>query len=248
MDNKMEIFNNEEFGSVRIVKEGDKIFFCGVDAAKALGYKDTVNALKTHCREDGVAFYHLTDNLGRQQKAKFINEGNLYRLICHSKLPNAERFEAWVFEQVLPSIRKYGGYMTPETARAVLSDYDLMLMFAEGMLEANRRTGDLQRQLDEITPKAEFYDTFVHPEDCTNIRAAAKELRVPERAFCKFLQDAGYLYRSPAGNLMPYAKHTKAGLFVVKDFYSAHGHYGAYTLFTPKGKDLIRKLTADLVV
>lgn len=86
--NQIEIFNSPEFGSIRIVEENGKYLFCGADVAKSLGYKDTVNALKTHCREDGVAFYHLTDNLGREQKAKFISEGNLYRLIVHSKLPS----------------------------------------------------------------------------------------------------------------------------------------------------------------
>ena len=78
--NQMEFFKNPEFGSVRIVVDGEKYFFCGMDVARALGYKDTVNALKAHCKEDGVAFYHLTDSLGREQKAKFISEGNLYRL------------------------------------------------------------------------------------------------------------------------------------------------------------------------
>ena len=87
--NQIEIFNSPEFGSIRVIEENGKYLFCGADVAKSLGYKDTVNALKTHCREGGVAFYHLTDNLGRKQKAKFISEGNLYRLIVHSKLPSA---------------------------------------------------------------------------------------------------------------------------------------------------------------
>ena len=73
--NQIEIFNSPEFGSIRVIEENGKYLFCGADVAKSLGYKDTVNALKTHCREDGVAFYHLTDNLGRKQKAKFISEG-----------------------------------------------------------------------------------------------------------------------------------------------------------------------------
>ena len=94
--NQIEIFNSPEFGSIRIVEENGKYLFCGADVAKSLGYKDTVNALKTHCREDGVAFYHLTDNLGREQKAKFISEGNLYRLIVHSKLPSAEPIQSRV--------------------------------------------------------------------------------------------------------------------------------------------------------
>lgn len=107
------VFNDFEFGNIRIIDENGKYLFCGADAARALGYKDTVNALKTHCKEDGVVFCHLTDSLGREQKAKFISESNLYRLITHSKLPSAERFEYWVFEEVIPSIRRSGTYALP---------------------------------------------------------------------------------------------------------------------------------------
>lgn len=108
--NNLKIFNNTEFGQVRMIEENGQIWFCGADVASALGFKDTVNALKQHCREDGVVKRHLIDSMGRQQEAKFINEPNLYRLIIHSKLPSAERFEKWVFEEVLPAIRKTGKY------------------------------------------------------------------------------------------------------------------------------------------
>ena len=79
--NELQIFNNSDFGDIRTAEENGKVLFCGSDVAKALGYADTVNALKQHCKTDGVAFHHITDNLGRTQQAKFINEGNLYRLI-----------------------------------------------------------------------------------------------------------------------------------------------------------------------
>lgn len=109
--NKLEIFSSAEFGTVRTLETADeKALFCGADIAKALGYKDTVNALKTHCKTDGVVIHHLIDSMGRTQQAKFITEGNVYRLITHSKLPNAERFETWVFDEVLPEIRRTGSY------------------------------------------------------------------------------------------------------------------------------------------
>ena len=132
--NQIEIFNSPEFGSIRIVEENGKYLFCGADVAKSLGYKDTVNALKTHCREDGVAFYHLTDNLGREQKAKFISEGNLYRLIVHSKLPSAERFEQWVFDEVLPTIRKHGAYLTKEKLWEVATSPEALLKLCSDLL------------------------------------------------------------------------------------------------------------------
>ena len=138
--NQIEIFNSPEFGSIRVIEENGKYLFCGADVAKSLGYKDTVNALKTHCREDGVAFYHLTDNLGRKQKAKFISEGNLYRLIAHSKLPSAERFEKWVFDEVLPTIRKHGSYLTKEKLWEVATSPEALLKLCSDLLADGNRT------------------------------------------------------------------------------------------------------------
>lgn len=112
MDN-LQIFNSEEFGEIRTIEIDGKPYFVGADVAKALGYKDTVNALKQHCR--GVVKHHLIDSLGRKQEASFITEGDLYRLIMKSKLPSAEKFESWVMDEVLPTIRKTGSYQKPMT-------------------------------------------------------------------------------------------------------------------------------------
>lgn len=111
--NELQIFNSGEFGEIRTIEIDGKPYFVGADVAKTLGYKDTVNALKQHCR--GVVKHHLIDSLGRNQEASFITEGDLYRLIMKSKLPSAEKFEAWVMDEVLPTIRKTGSYQKPMT-------------------------------------------------------------------------------------------------------------------------------------
>lgn len=99
----------------------------------------------------------------------------------------------------------------------------------------------LEKDLLLLKPKADYFDAFVEPGDSTNIRATAKELDVPERLFCRFLQKEKYLYRAPAGNLMPYAEPFQRGLFIVRDFHYRHSaRTGCYTLFTPKGKDELR--------
>lgn len=106
--NEMQIFNSAEFGAVRTLETTDgKVLFCGADVAKALGYSNTRDALARHCK--GVV-KHDTPTTSGIQEMTFIPEGDLYRLITHSKLPNAERFESWVFDEVLPTIRKHGGY------------------------------------------------------------------------------------------------------------------------------------------
>ena len=233
--NQMEIFKNPEFGAIRIVVDGEKYFFCGMDVARALGYKDTVNALKAHCKEDGVAFYHLTDSLGREQKAKFISEGNLYRLIVHSKLPSAERFERWVFDEVLPSIRQHGAYLTREKLWEVATSPEALLKLCSDLLAEREKNAALQADNARLQGKAVYYDLFIDLRHSTNLRTTAKELDVPERRFVRFLLERRYVYRTPSGCVLPYAKGSNEGLFCVKDF-CRNGHTGSYTLVTPKGK------------
>ncbi len=111
----IQIFKSDDFGSIRTIEQDGKILFCGKDVALALGFINTNDALTKHCRCDGVAIrYPIEDSLGRKQEARFITEGDVYRLITHSRLPAAEQFESWVFDEVLPSIRKTGSYSMPD--------------------------------------------------------------------------------------------------------------------------------------
>lgn len=111
----IQIFKSNDFGSIRTIERDGKILFCGKDVALALGFINTNDALTKHCRCDGVAIrYPIEDSLGRKQEARFITEGDVYRLITHSRLPAAEQFERWVFDEVLPSIRKTGSYTVSE--------------------------------------------------------------------------------------------------------------------------------------
>lgn len=92
--NELKVFSNEQFGQVRTVVDDGKVWFCGSDVAKALGYSQTAKAVREHCKQNGCLNRTVIDSMGREQQAKFISEGNLYRLITHSKLPSAERFES----------------------------------------------------------------------------------------------------------------------------------------------------------
>ncbi len=143
--NELQIFNNPNFGEIRTLEENGKILFCGKDVAGALGYADTINAIKQHCR--GVVKRHLTDNLGRKQTTNFILEGDLYRLIVNSKLPSAEKFERWVFDEVLPSIRKEGSYIAPELKKN---------MAEARLLNAKARVSNQWMKLAQQVPIAEY--------------------------------------------------------------------------------------------
>lgn len=239
----MEVFRNNEFGSVRIIQDGEKYLFCGSDVASALGYSNSRDALKRHCK--GVVKHDTLTN-GGVQALVFIPEGDVYRLITHSKLPSAQRFEVWVFDEVLPAIRKHGAYMTQPILEQVMENPEVVLLMAQRMLEEKQKNEVLSGELRKAKPKADFYDAFIHPESCTNLRATAKELKVPEKMFTAFLVRKKYLYRAPSGNLMPYAKPASDGLFYVKDFIAPNGHYGAYTLVTPKGKLLFLSMLHEI--
>ena len=116
MNQQLQVFNHEQFGDVRIIEEDGRVLFCGKDVAKALGYENPRDAIRRHCRgvvkRDGVSKTTNQHGVTTEQvtQMSFIPEGDLYRLITHSKLPAAERFEKWVFDEVLPTIRKTGGY------------------------------------------------------------------------------------------------------------------------------------------
>lgn len=166
----IQVFENSQFGALRTYDEYGQVLFCGKDVAKALGYKDTTNAMKRHCR--GVAKRHpIQDSLGRIQEAVFITEPDLYRLIVHSKLPTAERFECWVFEEVLPAIHRTGGYMiakqdeTPEQimARAVL--------VAQDTIERQKK------QIEELKPKALFAEAVAASDGTCLVGELAKMLK-----------------------------------------------------------------------
>lgn len=112
--NQMEIFKNPEFGSIRVIEENSKYLFSGTDVAAARGYSNPRDAIIRHCRYVVKRDAPHPQSPDRKISMTFIPEGDLYRLIVHSKLPSAERFERWVFDEVLPTIRKHGVYLTKE--------------------------------------------------------------------------------------------------------------------------------------
>jgi len=237
MEAKLLLFNSEEFGNIRTICEGDRILFCAKDVAEALGYSNPRKAVGDHCK--GVTKRDtLTE--GGVQSLSYIPEGDVYRLIVGSKLPSAQRFETWLFDQVVPSIRQHGAYIMENLLQQFMDNPQMIYALADTMLKERRRADGLDAALQDALPKAEYYDAYVNPEDCTNIRATAKELQIPERQFCKFLVEAKFMYRCPAGNLMPYNKPGNEGMFIVRDYCTSSGHKGVYTLITPLGKDRIR--------
>ena len=230
--NQMEIFKNPEFGSIRTFEQNGEVLFCGKDVAQALGYRRPADAIAAHCK--GVCVLPTPSNGGIQQM-KFIPEGDVYRLIVHSKLPSAERFERWVFDEVLPSIRQHGAYITRDKLWEVATSPEALLKLCTDLLAEREKNAALREDNARLQSKAVYYDLFIDLHHSTNLRTTAKELDVPERRFVRFLLERRFVYRTPSGCVLPYAKSANDGLFCVRDYYR-NGHTGSYTLVTPKGK------------
>mgnify|MGYP000152186377 FL=1 len=126
----------------------------------------------------------------------FIPEGDLYRLIVHSKLPSAERFEQWVFDEVLPTIRKHGAYLTKEKLWEVATSPEALMKLCSDLLAEREANISLRKENAQLEGKAAFYDLFIDLKHSTNLRTTAKELDVPERRFVRFLIERRFVYRT----------------------------------------------------
>lgn len=238
---KVTEFHNSEFGAIWVIEDQGRLLFCGTDVAFALGYSKPRNAINMHCKG---ALKKGALTAGGVQTMTFIPEGDVYRLITKSHLPSAQRFESWVFDEILPAIRKTGGYMSSDLLESVRNNPEILLEFAQRLLDENNRNRELQSQINDLQPKANYFDHFMVKGECSNIRTTAKEIGVPERKFVKFLLKGSFLYRSPSGTLLPYAVPKNESLFIVRDFFN-NGHLGSQTLITPKGKEYFRALFED---
>lgn len=237
--NELQVFENNQFGQMRTITENGNTLFCGSDVAKALGYVNPSKALADHCRCLTKREVPHPQSPDKQIEMLFIPEGDVYRLITHSKLPTAEKFERWVFDEVLPTVRQTGAYMTPETIEKVLMNPDTIISLATQLKE-------LQTKVEQDKPKVQYFDTLVDRNLLTNFRDTAKELHVAPKAFINFLLEKGYIYRDNKSRLRPYQAHAEKGLFEVKEFASEFNNKaGIQTLITPKGRETFRLLVGN---
>lgn len=218
--NKLQVFRHPQFGGVEITVIDGKEMFGATQAAKALGYSNPHDAISRHCKPEGVAFHEvLTD--GGSQQMKFISEGNLYRLITRSKLTEAERFESWVFEDVLPTIRKHGAYMSPETIEKTLTDPDFIIGLASRLKQANEEKAQLQSKIELDKPLVLFAESLQVSKDSILIADLAKLLKqnsidMGEGRLFKWMREEGYLIKSGSEYNMPTQRSMDLGIMEIK--------------------------------
>lgn len=245
MNSNLMIFENPEFGAVRsILIDGDP-WFVAADVCKALELEKTNRALSR--LDDDEKGAHSVSTPGGRQRMSIISESGLYSLILGSRKPEAKAFKRWITHEVIPSIRKHGAYMTDSLLDALEAHPEAVPEYLNRLRSENARNRELTRRLRLALPKAEYYDAFVDPADCTNIRTTAKELGVPEKQFTRYLEEKKYLFRDKNRKLFPRAVKKSAGLFLVRNFYTERGKLGHYTLITPAGKRHFLERTDEIL-
>lgn len=202
MATTIQVFDNHDFGAIRTINDGGHVLFCGKDVATALGYVNTKDALARHCK--GVVKRYPLDTPGGTQHFAFITEGDLYRLIASSKLPAAERFESWVFDEALPSIRRHGMYAIDE-----LLQNDEFLEEAIRTLRAERLARLAAEQaLLEAAPKISYYNIVLKSSSLLTTTEIAKDYGLSAKRLNEMLHAAHVQFKQ-SGRWFLYAKHAQ---------------------------------------
>ena len=226
-------FENMEFGKLTVMEKDGEFFFIGKEVAEKLGYARGRKAVLDHVDAEDIDEVPFQDAIGRMQKTSIINESGLYSLILSSKLPQAKDFKRWITTEVLPSIRKNGGYLKNQEH---MSNEEIL---ANAVLLANHLIAEKEKIIEDLEPKAKYFDELVNNHLLTNFRNTSKELHIPQKVFIQFLIDKELIYRDKKNRLLPYAKNNK-GYFEVKEWCKEESEaVGIQTFVTPKGRNYL---------
>ena len=238
--NEMMTFRNVEFGTIRTMsnEQGD-VLFCAKDVALALGYDQPHKAVDRHVDKDDGMKRTLIDSLGRKQQAIFINESGLYALILSSKLESAKRFKHWVTSEVLPSIRKQGGYIV---ARPDETDEEVLARALEIMQAAVLRRDE---EIARLKPRADYADSVLDSIDCITTTQLAKELGMTAQELNRLLCEMHMQYWQ-SGPYMLYAEYARQGLAKSRTHKRTFKHgivsTDTYLVWTERGRNFIHQL------
>lgn len=219
----LQIFNSPEFGAIRTIEKDGEPWFVGKDVATILGYAKPLNALATHIDEDDSLKQGLTDNMGRMQETIFINESGLYSLVLSSKLPTAKKFKRWVTNEVIPSIRKHGAYMTPETLEKVLLSPDTLMQLAQNLKDEQEKRKALEAQIESQKTAVLFTGAVETSKTSILIGELAKMLKqngvnIGQNRLFAWMREKGYLIKRKGTDYnMPTQRSMEMGLFEIKE-------------------------------
>ena len=239
--NEMQIFKNDRFGQVRIITENDKTLFCAFDVASALGYAKPRNAVSAHCK--GALKRGVLTN-GGMQDMTFIPEGDIYRLVVRSNLPAAEQFESWIFDEVLPSIRKHGAYATPATIDNIINDPDFGIRLLQELKAERDKSAELTAKIEADKPKVEFAEALETSTNSITVKQlsvllAQRGCDTGEKRLFNEMREDGFLLTHGNYYNEPAQRYMDMKLFEVKTgtYTTDYGdtRNTRQTLITPKG-------------
>ncbi|AHU89183.1 BRO family protein [Trueperella pyogenes] len=227
--NTLQAFTNDAFGTIRTVEQEGRVYFCGRDVATALGYANPNKAIQDHCK--GVPFRYPLDTAGGIQQVRFITEGDLYRLIMSSKLPAAQQFEAWVVDEVLPTIRRHGMYAIDDL---LANDEFLERAIVQLRAERAKRLAAEQALL-EAAPKVSYYDIVLHSDSLLTTTEIAKDYGLSAKRMNQILHEQGVQFRQ-SGRWFLYAKFAEQGYTQSKTHEYDEGKTRTHMYWTQKGR------------
>ena len=255
MENNLQVFENSNFGRLEILVENGKEYFPAKEVAAILGYKNPADAILRHCKNEGVVFHEGVANSGFGEQTvskKFIDEGNLYRLIVKSNLPQSEPFESWVFDEVIPSIRKTGMYMTDNIWERLIQNPE---QFGKMIIEyaQARKENDILKlenkvraqQIAELQPKATYYDLILQNNSLLSVTQIAKDYGVSAQALNSKLHELGVQFNQ-GGVWLLYQQHAPYGYTHSKtqNYNKSDGSQGSrvHTYWAQKGRIFLYEL------
>ena len=215
--NTLQIFNNQQFGQIRVVDVNTIPYFVGRDVAFALGYAKPENAISQHVDKEDTLKQGIPDNQGFIQTTTLINESGVYSLVFGSKLPSAKQFKRWVTSEVLPSVRKHGAYLTDQKVEEVLTDPDTLIKLATQLkaeraekerLKEQHRLAEEQIKLSQ--PKVEYYNTVLQSDSLIATNVIADQLGLSAKRLNEILQQRQVIYRQN-DTFVLYAKYRGLG-------------------------------------
>lgn len=235
-------FTNREFGTVRTIETNGTVLFCGRDVATALGYENPSKAIRDHARQDGgPKRYPIVDALGRTQEAIFITEGDLYRLIASSKLPAAKKFESWVFDEVLPTIRRHGMYAIDE----LLNDDEFLEQTIVHLRAERAKRLAAEQALLEAAPKVSYYDVVLASPSLITTTEIAKDYGLSAKKLNRILRDEHVQFHQ-SGRWFLYASYAEQGYTQSKTHEYGEGKTKTHMYWTQKGRLFIYDLLKNL--
>ena len=215
----IQIFNNPSFGNVRVAGTEVNPLFCLADVCKALDLQPSAVMRRL---DDGVISNNpITDNLGRQQIANFVNEDGLYDVILDSRKPEAKQFRKWITSEVLPTIRKHGAYMTDNIIEKTLSDPDYLIQLATTLKQERQQRIEAERKVAEAQPAVTFTQAVSGSASSCLIGELAKLIDqngypMGERRLFSWLREKGYLGTKGERYNIPNQRYIEQGLFELK--------------------------------